>query len=373
MNFIFVFKPAFYDTTLYPISTYYTLNSQQTQRLNCCKYIFGNVIETGIGIIGQCHSLSGVFSNFIAIRDRRHCEMRLTEIHKRRILDNDGITMKCLDTDLLDVIQIINESLSYVPSIAAIVKLMSEGYVSTTFSVLIIKRLYLMTTIIQLYKSSHQCNKYLYYFITSLSKNSYGTDTAPGKLWLATILLHQGDNDGSLQNVNDVLSSIPPYALYFSCTVIMSGDDSKQLYVDRYCGRNTEILCRAKEAWLFDMHITHSEYSFVPRAIQIELDHCDPITGVRISPFTYAYYLMFMCYHGLGQYDDRDRALRQLVDTVSDNERCGVRRYHSYNIAGHCLLMAGYVEMAWDMFLESARFTRPSSVLDKYNAVYKYL
>ena len=155
----------------------------------------------------------------------------------------------------------------------------------------------------------------------------------------------------------------------------MSGDDSKQLYIDRYYGRNTDILCRAKEASLFDMRIYHSQYSFVPRAIQIELEHCDTEIGVVISPFICAYYLMFLCYHELGKYDNRSRALRQLVETVSDRERCGVALYHSYNIAGHCMLIAGNVEMARGMFLRSARFTnrQRSRVFDKYNAAYKYL
>ena len=124
---------------------------------------------------------------------------------------------------------------------------------------------------------------------------------------------------------------------------------------------------------LFDICVTHSEYSFVPRVIQIELDHCDPRLGVDISPFTYAYYLTFLCYHGLGQYDNRDRALRQLVDSVNDDERCGVFLYHSYNIVGHCLLIAGYVEMARDMFLGSVRYTQLGPAFDKYNAAYKYL
>ena len=205
-----------------------------------------------------------------------------------------------------------------------------------------------------------------------MSRKVYGTDIATSKLWLATFLLQQRDYYKSLQNVNDVLSSIPPYVLYHS-TRIMSGEDSKQLYIDRYCGRHTGILCRAKEAWLFDMHITHSEYSFVSRAIQIELDYCDPNIGVLISPFTYAYYLMFLCYRGLGQYDNRDRALRQLVDTANDDERLGVNIDDSYNIAGHCLLMAGNVDMARDMFLESVRYTQPEPTVDKHNAAYKYL
>ena len=123
------------------------------------------------------------------------------------------------------------------------------------------------------------------------------------------------------------------------------------------------------------MQITHSEYSFVPRAIQLNLDYCDPEIGVEVSPFTYAYYLMSLCYHGLGQYDNKDRALRQLVDTANDRERCGVLGYPSYNIAGHCLLMAGHVEMARDMFLRSAQLTnrQRSRAYDKYNAAYKYL
>ena len=171
----------------------------------------------------------------------------------------------------------------------------------------------------------------------------------------------------------DNFSSIPPYALYYSGNCIKSGEDSKQLYADWYCGTNTDILCRGKEGWLFDLHITLRENYFVPRAIQIELDHCDPRHGVYISPFTYAYYLMFLCYHGLGQYDNRDRALCQIIGTLYDKERNNSIRHQSYNIAGHCVLMAGYVEIAREMFLESVLFTQIGQALDRYNAAYQYL
>ena len=331
--------------------------------------IFSKVIQTGISIIRQSNTLSGMFSHFIEIRDRRHCEMRTAEIYKRRILDNDEITMRLLTIEIFYQIQ--NASFSYDSLFAVFLRLRSVRYSTSlvVFAIISVCRLIVLRT---LCNSSHHCNRYLHYRMTALSKNIYGTDLASSKLWLSTFLLQQGDYAGSLQNVNDVLSSIPPYVVYYSGLSIKSGDDSKQLYVHRYCGRNTDILCKAKEAWLFDMTITHSEYSFVPRAIQIELDHCDPSVGVDISPFTYAYYLMFLCYHGLGQYDDRDRALRQLVDIANDKERCGVLRHHSYNIAGHCMLMAGYVEMARDMFLESAQLTQQDPVLDKYNAAYTY-
>ena len=335
--------------------------------------IFGKITEAGISILGQSNSLAGVYSNFIARRYRRHCEMRTTEIQKHRILDNDGNTMTYVDRIMsnINVIEKRYESPRNAFLFAVLVRLSSERD-SKYLTMFAIRHLCCLIVIRKLFSASNQCNKNLHYYMKSLSKNVYGTDLILSKLWLATFLLLQGDYYRSLQNVNNVLSSIPPYALYNSGRHIMSGEDSKRLYVDRYYGRNTDILCRAKEAWLFDMHIRNREYSFVPRAIQIELDHCDPVLGIGISPFTYAYYLMFLCYHRLGQYDDRDRALRQLVDTANDRERCSTFIYHVYNVAGHCMLIAGYVDMARNVFLESARFTQPG-VFDKYNAAYKYL
>ena len=257
--------------------------------------IFGNVIEAGISIIGQSNSLQGVFSNFIVARHRRHCEMRTTEIHKRRILDNDENTMNYAN-QILFQIRLLDTKYKLSPCefLFSVFVRLSSGSSSTSLAMFAIKFVCHFIVIRTLYNYSHQRNRYLHYLMTSLRKNMYGTDLASSKLWLATFLLQRGDYHRSLQNVNDVLSSIPPYALYYSGRSIKSGDDSKKLYVDRYCGRNTDILCRAKETWLFDMHITHSEYSFVPRAIQIELDHCDPNYGVDISPFTYAYYVMFL-------------------------------------------------------------------------------
>ena len=333
--------------------------------------IFHQIIENGIPMIGQCSSLSGVLSHFFEIRYRGHCEDRTSEIAQRRILDNDRITMEFVHMEISEIAYNIHVMLPCGSLLAEIIRLNSEGS-STSLAMFAIRRVCLLIAITKLYHSSHQCNKYLHYFMRSLSKNVYGTDLSSSKLWLATYLLQQGDYHKSIQNVKDVLSSILPYALYVCGERIKSGDDSKQLYVERYYA-HTDILCRAKEAWLFDMLINLSDYSLMPRAIQIELDYCDPKMGISISPYTYMYYLMFLCYNGLDQNDDRDRALRQLVDTVNDEEMCGLWRHHSFNIAGHCMLMAGYVTR--DLFLKSAQFTHTlrSPVCDKYNAAYKYL
>ena len=215
----------------------------------------------------------------------------------------------------------------------------------------------------------------MYCHIKLLDKNIYGTDIASSKLWLATFLLQQKDYYKSLRKINYVLSSIPLYAQYYSLRNNLSNDHSQQLYLDMYYTQNSNIIRRAKKSWLKDMYFTPEEYPFLSSAIQVELCYCYKGFGVLISSFTYAYYLMFLCYHGLGQYGDRDRALRQLLDTVNDKERCSVIQYHSYNIAGHCLLMAGYVEMARNMFLESIWYTHSclSPAFDKHNSAYKYL
>ena len=117
--------------------------------------------------------------------------------------------------------------------------------------------------------------------------------------------------------------------------------------------------------------MSQEDFHFVPCAIQIELLHCDPHVGVRISPFVYAYYLIFLCYHGLGQCDNRDRALHQLVDTVNNPQSRGLRRHQSYNIAVHCLLIAGHTKITKDLFFKTAHFTyQLPSLLDKQNAAY---
>ena len=338
-------------------------------------HIFGQVKEIGISIMGHCSSLSGVFLKFSEIKNTRHCVERTSEIHKRCILVNDRSVMTFLSTNSVDLISDATTLSSFYSLVDVLVRSASGVFLPSSLSELFFKRLYIFIAIRKLYNSVHQGNKDVYYYMTSLSKNVYGTDLTSSKLWLATFWLQHGDYCRSLQTINDILSSIPPYALYYTGG-IKTHDCFKQLYVETYCTQNTDTLNRAKEAWLLDMHISHREYSFVPRAIQIELEHCDPKGGVHISPFTYAYYLMFLCYHGLGQYDNRNRVLPQLVDTVDDEERRSVFIEQSCNITGHCFLLAGNMEMARHMFLASARYTHShhrSHVHDKYNAAYKYL
>ena len=109
----------------------------------------------------------------------------------------------------------------------------------------------------------------------------------------------------------------------------------------------------------------------LPLAIQIELRFADRV--IFVSPFIFAYYLMFLCYHELRHYDDRDRALRQLVEVVNNPQQHGSWQHHSLNIAGHCLLMAGKTSQARDMFIRSFRITMRNPPFYKYNSALHYL
>ena len=338
-------------------------------------HLLGMVLEIGLPVLGECDSLSVVFLKFCQASDINQCIARKEEIRRFDVLNHDSGSIQLFTVKLLSIIHSQHGKTSYEKMTTAVIRLINEGHCSTALSVFAIRHLCRLITIARLFSCFHHGHKCIYHYTNILNNNVYGTDIASSKLWLATFWLQRGDYGRSVQTICDIVSSIPPYALYYSGPGIKTNDDSKQLYVDRYCGRNTDILYRAKEAWLSDMYITYSQYSVMPRAIQIELDQHDPLAPIWISPFVYAYYLMFLCYHRLGQYDNRNRALLQLLYTIIDDERCGKNRHYSFNVAGYCLLMAGYVEFARHTFLVSAHLTKiqPALGYDKYNAAYAYL
>ena len=82
---------------------------------------------------------------------------------------------------------------------------------------------------------------------------------------------------------------------------------------------------------------------------------------------------MFLNYHAINQYESRNRALDQLIETVNNREQCGDFRHHSYNITGHCLLYMGLYEQARDMFIRSYQFTAVNPPLDRFNSARFYL
>ena len=77
---------------------------------------------------------------------------------------------------------------------------------------------------------------------------------------------------------------------------------------------------------------------------------------------------MSLNYCGLRQYDNRDRALRQLIDVVNNPEQRGMFTWKSYNIVGHCLLSVGGPEQARKMFMRSYEFTPSLPPCHRHNS-----
>ena len=330
------------------------LTSEAKQEL---LQILDFVIRKDLDIFSYCSSLSDVWLKFLRGQDRNQIEMH--ELRRLQILENEYVMIKELDMLRTAVCLAEISSLNLGDILVKLENQITQGVTDRSLLLMCFRSICTAITVQKL-RFSRRGNKSLCTHIRALDKNVFGIDIATSKLWLATLQFQNKDYLATLKTVNNVLSSIPPFALYYDGLHIHTECPSK--YRDTCYMGNVHVVTRAKKAWLFDMGISQEDFPFVPRAIQIELLHCDPTVSVRISPFMYAYYLMFLCYHGLGHYDDRGRALRQLVDTAKDPERRGPRIYHYYNIAGHCLLIVGHTEIAREVFLESVHFTHQTAL-----------
>ena len=217
-------------------------------------------------------------------------------------------------------------------------------------------------------------NKNLYRPRRFLQSNLFGIDISTSRLWYAMLMTKHGDYHLSLGIVNKLLSSISPFALYYSgLSICHVSGDTKERYIDMFISNDADVTKRAREAWMFDFRVMPLHMDMVPIAIHVELVHSDDDYGLCLSTFVCAYYLMFLNYCGLRQYDNRDRALRQLIDVVNNPEQRGHHEHNSYNIAGHCLLSIEEPEQALYMFIRSYMFTLPHQPFHHYNSAKYYL
>ena len=99
-------------------------------------------------------------------------------------------------------------------------------------------------------------NKGVYQLCEPAKTDTYALDISTYNLWCAMLLYMKGSLLSTLDYVNNVLSSIPPFAMYMSDTKIRTGNESKQLYANMFLDSNVPISQRARKAWLFDLCIT---------------------------------------------------------------------------------------------------------------------
>ena len=387
------------------------LSVKLTREAQCeLLQLFDIIIQFDISIIKECKTLQTVWSKFLIANDN---QMNIIHNAKKNIfIKNDGLMMDKFNTiskmmsflsihDMKNIVitDILNNSNMNVPFDHNLFSKLLPEFMSyfmpkqltltstldemlnhivaipckTSLKSLVVKQLFVQKHIEA--SMLDQSNKALYHLQRAVNDNNVLCDLSKNKIWCAIVLLKKCDYTSTLCIISQVLSSVPPFALYESGSEY---GDSKCLYLNKFLNLSYTVMERAKEAWITDLTFHRQMIEILPLAIQIEvncINASEIFEGllISISPFTCAYYLMFLCYHQLCQYDNRDRALQQLIDVVNNREQCGRHRHHSFNIAGHCLLMTGERDRARDMFNRSRHFLRRNPYLQRSNAAIWYI
>ena len=306
--------------------------------------LFDIIIQSDVSILQECRSLNSVWSEFVVVREHR--SYAICNVRRRNIVMNDECMIGMADyiytfLDFFGNIEDNSHSLS--DTIAKMMKLLK-----TPLQTLVLGKCLLEKNIRSKWiRCNGLGNKGLYQLHRFAQKDIFSFDISTCKLWCAILLFMKGEFLSTLTIVNQVLSIIPPFVIYHARHRNNASDEAKQLYVDMFWDSDNTIYQRARRAWMFDLRLNKDMIDVLPLAFQIELYFC--LRDVEISPFTCAYYLQFMCYHKMQLYNERGHALEQLMQVVFNTEQCG-DLYISFNIAGHCLLLAGNRSLASKIF-----------------------
>ena len=332
--------------------------------------LFDIILQSDISVLRECRTFQNIWSEFLNVEGNKH--MVLQDIKRRNMLKNDECMMKYITENDPSITYAIQLHDQYNVITSALLSLCCKTHLKTF---VLIRYLFFIHV-----RSLIQCdfgNKDAYQSHQSLQTDTFSIDihVSLRKLWYAILLLKRRDHSSVLNITNQILSSIPPFVIYENTDFSQMNNDSeaKRLYVDMFLDSDTTVIQRARKAWMFALCLTKDMADVVPLAIQIELYFSDPAFYIRISTLTCIYYLQFLCYHRMCQYDSRNRALQQLIALLTNKGRITDETYHTGNIAGHCLLLAGERAPAWELFHKSYQHTQRHPPYDKYNSAVWYL
>ena len=320
--------------------------------------LFDIIIQSDISILRECRTVRNVWSQFLQVhQDKINV---LPSLKRKNLLRKDECAMS--------IIKLLSRNIAQICKVKHVIRNDTICQTVARFSckrplmTLAMRKLIFEKHIDSTKPTSYQGNKGMYQIYRTANNDTYSFDISTCKLRCAILLYMKGSFLETLDIINAVLSSIPPFAMYMNGRGICASHEVKELYVNMFLDSGVQMFQRARKAWMFDLCITHDMTNMVPLAIQIEFFfrtyHAKDVT-VLLSPFTCAYYLQFLCYHNMHQYNNRDHALQELIDIVNDKyqNRIGHPQV-SLNITGHCLLLAGRRDQALVMFQMSYRSTK---------------
>ena len=329
--------------------------------------LFDIIIQNDISILRECRTLRDIWSEFIQVCENRNYDNVISKRRKLNLLRIDSCVVKYMYK-----LRLIRKNLC--TSMSNTINQVLALSCKSPLKILVLKQ-YLFEEHFSLL--IHTCvpgNKGVYQLCKTAQNDPCSFDISTSKLWCAILFFKNRDFSSTLNIINRLLLSIPPFdmILYNPAGGKFVDKEAKQLYVDIFLHSDVTMIQRAKKAWMLDLCVTKNMTDLMPLAIQIELHFISDGLPVYLSPFISAYYLQFLCYHRMHQYDNRDRVLQQLIEVVKNIEQCGWP-HTSLNIVGHCLLLAGNTLKAHDMFHMSYFTTIIKPPIHKYNSALWYL
>ena len=204
--------------------------------------LFDIVVQCDMALLSKCSSLVDVWSRFIICRDSNKSE--ITQTRARQRLNYEGnLIAEVYDFQRLIHIFMLGFTPNYKlfrfeHTISEILNLLQKNLVKSSLGTFVLRGLYCAVFKDQVYYSQQE-NKSFYHLLGSVLRNvnMLGNDISSSRLWCATVLQQTGKYDAALGIINNVLSAIPPYALYvtsgiYSQARVKSSDVCKLLYKD---------------------------------------------------------------------------------------------------------------------------------------------
>ncbi|XP_033755487.1 uncharacterized protein LOC117338305 [Pecten maximus] len=168
---------------------------------------------------------------------------------------------------------------------------------------------------------------------------------SPGELTLATYYYQTGNYSKALELCGHMISLFKTYFANDSVTQSLA-----DMYEQIYSGQRFTLWRTFREAFVVDINLLKRAPHFCQLQLHQEIQISD---SLPISPFPFAEFLSFLCYHELGDNERRDSALLRLVALKHKRELMDNVRWMIHNILGVCYEMVGSPRMALKEYRES--------------------
>ena len=210
--------------------------------------LFDIVIQSDISILKECRTLQNVWSEFIQFNVNMNNFIRNNKA--KRLLINDVHTMQNMQEFDPKIAKII-----WSPDSSKVLSKVLALFCKTPIRTLVLKAylFWMQFTFKLLPYNFVQGNRGVYHLHLTAHNESVSYDISTCKLWCTMLLIKRGELLSALNIINQLLSSIPPFAVY---GLNFIGTDLMQLYMHMFVDSDTTMIQRARKAWMFHMILT---------------------------------------------------------------------------------------------------------------------